>query len=86
LERLLRHKQHRAIDRALLGKEFPDVHEWMDKPAVWLGPSHRIMRHSPLEILLKYHDDPERAFSALLHLLADEADSKLKRKVRKKKR
>lgn len=74
----MKHREHRALDRLLLGREYEDVHAWMDEPAKWLGPRHRVLRHSPIEVLMKYHDDPARLASALLHILADKADSKIK--------
>jgi len=79
----LKHRQHRALDKLLLGREYGDVHEWMDEPAKWLGPRHRILRHSPLEILLKYSNDPDRLASALLHILADKADSRVRSRRRR---
>lgn len=80
------HKVHRLIDRIFLGKEFKDVHRWMDKPYAYLGPKHRILRHDPFTVLLKYHDDPARLASALLHIIADEviSCSKSKKFLRKR--
>jgi len=80
------HRTHRRIDKAFLGKEYPDVHKWMDEPYKWLGPRHRILRHDPFSILLKYRNDPNRLTAALLHLLADKGISALKRSKRKKRR
>jgi hypothetical protein len=72
----LKHRVHRLLDKLLLGREHGDVHRWMDGPARYLGERHRVVRHSPLEVLLKYHDSPEKALSGLLHILADEAESR----------
>jgi hypothetical protein len=69
----LKHRAHRLIDRLLLGREHGDVHAWMDEPAKYLGERHRALRHSPVEVLLKYWDKPEKALSGLLHILTDEA-------------
>ena len=64
------------IDRIFLGKEREDVHAWMDEPYRWLGPKHRILRHDPLTVALKYWNDPEGFMSALLHILTDYGVSK----------
>jgi len=80
-----KHKIHRLIDRIFLSKEFPSVHAWMDEPYRWLGPRHRILRHSVFEVFVKYHRDPEKLTSALLHILADRAESLAKRRRRKSK-
>jgi hypothetical protein len=74
----LKHREHRLLDRLLLGREYGDVHAWMDEPARWLGPRHRILRHSPLEVLVKYYNDPNRLASAMLHILADKAESRVR--------
>ncbi len=74
----MKHMKHRLLDRLLLGREYEDVHAWMDEPAKWLGPRHRILRHSPLEVLVKYHNDPNRLASAMLHILADKAESRVR--------
>ena len=76
----LRHRAHRLLDRLVLGREFPDVHRWMDAPYRWLGPRHRLLRHSVAEVLLKYRGDPYRLASALLHIVADRASSRRRRK------
>jgi hypothetical protein len=78
----MRHKEHQALDRILLGKEFAHVHEWMDEPARWLGPRHRILRHSALELLLKYGVSDEFV-AGLLHLEADKVSSALKKSARR---
>jgi len=78
-----RHKIHRLIDRLILGREHEEVHAWMDQPYKWLGRRHRILRHSVFEVFVKYHRDPEKLTSALLHILADRAESLAKRRRRK---
>jgi hypothetical protein len=70
------HKVHRAVDRLLLGREYEDVHAWMDEPFRWLGPKHRILRHDPLSIAVRYWNDPDRALSAFLHIVADGVSSR----------
>jgi hypothetical protein len=74
----MRHKEHQALDRILLGREYKHVHEWMDEPAKWLGPKHRILRHSPIELLLHYGVSDELV-AGLLHLEADKVSSAIKR-------
>jgi hypothetical protein len=73
------HKVHRLIDRIFLGEEFPDVHHWIDEPYKYLGRKHRILRHTPIEIIAKYGFS-KRAMSGLLHILADYGYTKVKRK------
>lgn len=75
----MKHRIHRLIDRLVLGREHGDVHRWMDEPARYLGERHRSLRHTPLEVLLKYWDNPEKALSGLLHILADKAESRVRR-------
>jgi len=70
------HKTHRAVDRLLLGREYEDVHAWMDEPFRWLGPKHRILRHDPLSIAVRYWNDPNRALSAFLHIVTDGVSSR----------
>lgn len=70
------HKVHRAVDRLLLGREYEDVHAWMDEPFRWLGPKHRILRHDPLSIAVRYWNDPNRALSAFLHIVTDGVSSR----------
>ena len=77
------HKTHRKIDRLFLGEEFEDVHMYLDEPVKYLGPRHRILRHSFVEIATKYANDPKRFLSAYLHLVADFSDSEMKRRARK---
>ena len=79
----MRHKEHQALDRIMFGKEFAYVHEWMDEPAKWLGPRHRILRHSPLELLIKYGVSNELV-AGLLHLEADKVSSALKKSARRR--
>jgi hypothetical protein len=79
----MRHKEHQALDRILLGREYKHVHEWMDEPARWLGPRHRILRHSPIELLLRYGVSDELV-AGLLHLEADKVSSALKKSARRR--
>jgi len=62
-----KHKIHRYIDPLFLGKEFPHVHRWMDEPYKLLGRKHRILRHSPQEVIIKYGLSDE-ALGGLLHI------------------
>ena len=77
------HRVHRLIDKLLLKREYPDVHRWVDEPYRWLGPRHRVLRHSPIEVVIKYWGDPARMASGLLHILADRAESRLKARLRR---
>lgn len=65
-----RHRTHRAIDKAVLGKRYSDVHRFLDRPYSVLGPRHRILRHEPFTPLAIYGPG-EKFVSAILHILAD---------------
>lgn len=80
------HKTHKMIDVLILGRAHPEVHKYLDEPVKWLGPRHRILRHSLPEILAKYWNDPERLASAYLHLMADYGLSEIKRKSRRRRK
>jgi hypothetical protein len=71
-----KHKIHRYIDKLFLGREFPHVHKWMDEPYKSLGPKHRILRHTPQEIILKFGFSDE-ALSGLLHIYADKKSKEI---------
>ena len=86
------HKVHRMIDRLFLSKEREDVHKFMDEPYKWLKARHRILRHDPFTLFLKYYNDPEGFLAGLLHIATDFGVSKFnksrknaKRKKRKSK-
>ena len=80
------HRTHKLIDRIFLHNEYKDVHEWMDGPVKYLGPRHRILRHSIPEILAKYWNDPRRLMSAYLHLVTDFSHSEVKKKIRRRRK
>ena len=87
-ESLMKHKQHRAIDKLLLGKEFPQVHQWMDQPAYRVGPGHRRFRHDARAVVLMAlrHQDPRAGVSALLHIGADLAPAEIRKILRRARR
>lgn len=74
------HRVHRLIDRVFLGREYPEVHRYLDEPYKWLGPRHRVLRHDLLTVLSLAAVDPAYGASALLHILADYGSSYLKKK------
>jgi hypothetical protein len=76
-----KHKIHRYIDRFFLGKEFPHVHRWIDEPYKYLGRKHRILRHTPQEVILKFGFSDE-ALSGLLHILADKKSKEITKIVK----
>jgi len=80
------HRVHRLIDRLLLGREYPEVHRYIDEPYKVLGPRHRVLRHDLLTVLQLASIDPAYGASALLHILADYGSSYLKRKARRGRR
>ena len=56
---------------------------WIDEPYRWLGKKHRISRHDPFILFVKYGFS-ERFVSGLLHIVADEVFSYVGKKRRKK--
>ena len=54
----------------------------MDEPYKWLGKKHRVLRHDPITLMIKYYDDPERLASGLLHVIADRVESRVRRRKR----
>lgn len=77
-------KTHNTITKTVLGDELADVQEWMDAPAKELGPHHRVVRHSPIEIIAKYPTDPKRMAAGMIHIGTDIAGTEVKRYVKKK--
>jgi len=68
------HKVHLLIDRIVLGREYPHVHKWKDKPAARLGWAHRKERHNfwaNLVLAILSRRPVEVFISATLHDLAD---------------
>ena len=80
----MKHKDHRALDKIVLGQEFPKVHRWMDQPAYRCGPGHRRYRHDARAVVLMalVHRDPKAGAAALLHIAADLAPGKIKKLLR----
>jgi len=68
-------RAHNLVDRAILGKSYDRVNQWMDEPSAWLGPSHRVLRHDPVSLLIKFHDAKE-VEAGLLHIALDAVDTK----------
>jgi hypothetical protein len=63
---------HLWIDRTHLGREFPDVHRWLDELYLLFGGLHREKRHhreAVEEIRAKWGDEAAKAGE--LHLLLD---------------
>jgi len=66
------HNTHRRIDRLVLGKEYPHIHWYKDKPFRYLGPSHRRLRHDlETDLLIGAICGPDALLSALMHDAAD---------------
>ncbi len=66
-------KKHKAIDRIIFGKEYPEVHKWIDeffpKYQDW---EHWKERHHLAAIEEKYPDQTSEEFlSAILHVICD---------------
>ncbi len=62
------HRVHRALYPF---KVYPDVDSWMDEPSKWLGPNHRKLRHSVIELYLKYPNDWGRIMYGMYHIMLD---------------
>lgn len=78
------HKTHRKVDKMILGKEFPEVHWYKDKPYKRLGPTHRKVRHdTTTNLLLGFLYGSEAFVSGTLHDLTDFAHTTVKKKYRK---
>lgn len=82
-------KVHNALDTALFGRSFDKVHKLKDKPARFLGPSHRRVLHDPLSnlavALTTYPEDPLKAMiAATLHDLVDSKVTEAKRRIRRR--
>lgn len=81
------HRTHKIVTKLILSEEYPDVHHWIDEPVKLLGFQHRVLRHSPLELMAKYGRDPKRLTAAMVHVATDfavtEARKELRRRVNK---
>lgn len=75
----MRHREHMVLDKVLLGRTYRHVHEWMDEPYKWLGPKHRVLRHDPLTLFLKYGFSDE-FLAGMLHAVADSSTSGRRRR------
>jgi hypothetical protein len=82
---MVSHEEHRRIDRLLLGKEYPWVHRYLDRPARWAGKGHRRYRHDmqTVALVLLASKDPKAAISAFMHIAADQGERALRPKVKK---
>lgn len=74
-------KAHETINKLLLGNKYVKVNEWIDEPVKWLGPHHRVLRHSPLDLLVQFGWSPE-LFAGLVHLGSDYSVSAYKKALR----
>ena len=64
---------HLLDDRLLLGREFPEVHAYIDRPVKWMGKKHRRIRHDleTVMLILAVTRDPLAAVSAIMHISRD---------------
>ncbi len=72
------HDIHKMVDRIVLGREYEHVHKWMDEPVKWLGVKHRMCRHNPLILLMRFGISDDFV-AAMLHLYTDWGISELNR-------
>lgn len=84
----MKHEDHRAICKAILGQAFPEVDRWMDQPAYRCGPGHRRYRHDARAVVLMAlrHQDPRAGVAALLHIAADLAPAEITKLLRSARR
>ena len=80
----MKHKQHRTIDKVFLGKEYPGVHRFIDRPYRVYGRRHRAFFHDLDTVLLLSALDPRYGLSCLLHIIADRVDTYNKKRGRRK--
>lgn len=66
------HKLHITVDLIFLGKEFPEVHKFMDMFQPILQSNHRAINHD-METVMKIAEENggEAAMSAYLHIMLD---------------
>jgi hypothetical protein len=72
------HEMHKKVSKLLLGEDHRDVHSWMDEPVTWLGSKHRLLRHDPVTLGIKYFNQPKKFLAGLLHIVLDCAVSEVK--------
>ena len=66
-------KIHLQDDRRILGREYAEIHKFMDRPSKYMGRRHRRVRHDLGTVLLILFatGDPRAAVSALMHIAHD---------------
>jgi hypothetical protein len=72
----MKHRHHKLLDRILFGREYGEVHRFMDWPARIFKSEHRKYRHdleTALLMLLK-HKDVNAMNSALMHIALDRGE------------
>ena len=64
---------HLQDDRRILGRTYPEIHRFMDRPSKYMGKSHRKVRHDlgTVLMILLVTGDPRAAVSALMHIRHD---------------
>ena len=62
---------HRVHQKLYPFTPYPDVDEWMDEPSKWMGPNHRVLRHSLIELYLRYPNDWGRIMYGMFHIMLD---------------
>lgn len=82
----MKHKDHRAICEAILGKSFPAVDRWMDAPAYRYGPGHRRFRHDARAVVLMAlrEGDAKAGAAALIHEACDFAPNEILKLLKRK--
>ena len=68
----MRRSKHLRIDKVVLGREYADVHQWLDETfPKYMGFEHWKERHHMAAIEEKYKGDTARVTAAMLHVICD---------------
>jgi hypothetical protein len=72
------HELHLIIDMRILGRKYPQVHQFMDQFQKALQSNHRMYYHDMNTVMgiLRFTGDPYAAESAYLHILLDDLGTK----------
>lgn len=80
----MRGPEHRKRTKKFLGKEYPDVHEFVDAPHKKLGRMHRKERHGLKDVWLTFRmKGIGHAIAHLLHIFDDKIWSWKQKRKRK---
>jgi len=85
-------RTHCAISRKRTGRDFEDLHKWIDSPSKELGMDHRVVRHAynrqDEDTIRSFWEDKERGLGEkavvewLFHIAIDNLDTAFKKSWR----